>query len=152
MPIQLSLSICFYFCLTTSTPVWRDNYGSQYVKSAVKEKHWGRWTTGSHQVCFGCCIKPVCQIFAVIFREWSLTTYFLQGSAATDLRGGGKFNTSFFGSSFMNSAVKAFLLMDYNARAIVKISGTILFIDPQCTFHRCNHSLCMPPIKQPYTN
>jgi len=35
-----------------------------------------------------------------------LTTYVSQGSAATDLRGGGSFNSSFLRRSFLNLTVK----------------------------------------------
>jgi len=35
-----------------------------------------------------------------------LTTYISQGSAATDLRGGGYFNSSFLCRSFLNVTVK----------------------------------------------
>ena len=38
-----------------------------------------------------------------------LTTYFSQGSAATDLRGGGSFNSNFLHRSFMNFNFKFFL-------------------------------------------
>jgi len=42
-----------------------------------------------------------------------LHTRFLQGSAATDLRGGNKLNLSFLHSSFLNSTVNELLKFAY---------------------------------------
>jgi len=54
-----------------------------------------------------------------------LTTYVSQGSAATDLRGGGSFNSTFIHRSFLNLTVKNNGNQSTVAEVIIKISGPL---------------------------
>jgi len=51
-----------------------------------------------------------------------LTTYVSQGSAATDLRGGGSLNSSFLHRSFLNLTVKKYENWSIVAEVIIKIT------------------------------
>jgi len=58
-----------------------------------------------------------------------LTTYVSQGSATTDLRGGGNFNSNFLHRYFLNLTVKNYENWSTVAEVIVKIKVVYFFWD-----------------------